>query len=47
MGVGLSISRTIIEDHGGRIWVEANPEGGAVFKILLPTVGAEELTDAG
>jgi two-component system sensor kinase FixL len=46
MGVGLSISRTIIEDHGGKIWVEPNPEGGTIFKILLPTVEDEELTDA-
>jgi two-component system sensor kinase FixL len=35
MGVGLSISRTIIESHGGRLWVEANPTGGAVFHLTL------------
>jgi two-component system sensor kinase FixL len=36
MGVGLSISRTIIEAHGGRIWAESNPEGGAVFRFTVP-----------
>jgi two-component system sensor kinase FixL len=35
MGVGLSISRTIIEAHGGRIWTEPNPGGGAVFKFTV------------
>jgi len=35
MGVGLSISRTIVESHGGQIWVEANPGGGALFKFTL------------
>lgn len=45
MGVGLSISRTIIEAHGGRIWVESNPGGGTVFKFTLPAVRAEDLTD--
>jgi len=45
MGVGLSISRTIIEAHGGKIWVEANPGGGAVFRFTLPSVGKEELYD--
>jgi two-component system sensor kinase FixL len=38
MGVGLSISRTIVEAHGGRIWVEANHGGGAVFRFTLQTV---------
>jgi len=43
MGVGLSISRTIIEAHGGRIWVEPNPEGGAIFRFTLRAVREEEL----
>jgi two-component system, LuxR family, sensor kinase FixL len=37
MGVGLSISRTIIESQGGRIWAENDPAGGAVFCFTLPT----------
>lgn len=45
MGVGLSISRTIIEAHGGRIWVEKNPGGGTRFCFTLPSVGEEELND--
>lgn len=36
MGVGLSICRTIIEAHGGQIWMTPNPEGGTIFKIQLP-----------
>ena len=43
MGVGLSISRTIIEGHGGRIWAEANPAGGTVFHFTLRTVSEEEI----
>jgi len=37
MGMGLSIARTIIEAHHGRIWAENNTSGGATFRILLPT----------
>jgi len=46
MGVGLSISRTIIEGHGGRIWVEDNPGGGTRFCFTLTAVGQQELYDA-
>ncbi|MCP3440514.1 sensor histidine kinase [Bradyrhizobium sp. CCGUVB14] len=38
MGIGLSIARTIVEAHGGRIWAENAPSGGAVFHISLPLV---------
>ncbi len=45
MGIGLSISRTIIEAHGGRIWAEPNPSGGTIFRFTLSSVQEEELTD--
>jgi two-component system sensor kinase FixL len=37
MGLGLSICRTIVEAHGGRIWAEANPTGGTVLRFTLAT----------
>ena len=41
MGIGLSISRSIIEAHEGKMWAESNPGGGAVFSFVLPLVNAE------
>jgi signal transduction histidine kinase len=39
-GMGLSICRSIIDAHEGRLWVEANEPRGAVFKFTLPAVEA-------
>ena len=35
-GLGLAIARGIVEAHGGRIWAEANPGGGTIFRFTLP-----------
>jgi signal transduction histidine kinase len=36
LGMGLSISRSIIEAHGGRLWAKANVPKGALFQFTLP-----------
>ena len=41
MGLGLSIVRSIVEAHGGRIWAENNSSGGACFRFALPVNGKE------
>jgi two-component system sensor kinase FixL len=41
MGVGLSISKTIIEAHGGRMWANANPGGGTIFHLTLKPATTE------
>jgi len=46
MGVGLSISRSIIEAHGGSITPRPNPGGGTIFSFTLPTVTEKEAGDA-
>ncbi len=40
MGMGLPISQTILKNHGGRIWAESVPEGGAVFLLQLPVASS-------
>jgi signal transduction histidine kinase len=41
LGMGLAISRSIIEAHGGRLWAEPNKGAGAIFKFTLPAAGEE------
>jgi two-component system, LuxR family, sensor kinase FixL len=40
LGVGLSISRAIVEAHGGRLWSTSNEGGGCVFLFTLPAAKA-------
>ncbi|MDO4231262.1 MAG: PAS domain S-box protein [Lautropia sp.] len=42
MGMGLNICRSIIESHGGRLWVEANEPRGCVFRFTLPAMQREQ-----
>ena len=42
MGLGLSICRTIVEAHGGKIWVDDRPGGGTVFRFTLRAAEIEE-----
>ena len=39
VGLGLAICRTIISAHGGKIWAENRPEGGAIIRFTLPAAG--------
>jgi two-component system sensor kinase FixL len=46
MGVGLSISKRIIEAHGGKMWAESNPGGGTVFRFTLQSAFEPGAADA-
>jgi signal transduction histidine kinase len=37
MGMGLSISRSIVSDHGGRLWIRENEGPGSIFQFTIPT----------
>ena len=39
IGMGLSISRSIVESHAGRLWAESRPQGGAAFQFTIPSGG--------
>lgn len=45
MGVGLSLSKTLVEAHGGRIWAEAGDNGGTTFRFTLRTAQRKEADD--
>jgi two-component system sensor kinase FixL len=46
MGVGLSISKRIIEAHGGEMWAEPNPGGGTIFCFTLQSAAEPGAVDA-
>jgi len=41
MGLGLTLCKSIIDAHGGRLWVESGPEGGASFHFTLPIISGD------
>jgi signal transduction histidine kinase len=47
LGIGLALSRSIAEAHGGRLWAENNPSGGATFSLTLPLSFRNEISAGG
>ncbi len=47
MGIGLAVSRSIVERHGGRLRFGPNPDGGTVFSFTLKAVSSDEDFDGG
>jgi signal transduction histidine kinase len=47
IGMGLSISRSIIESHRGRLWATANRPRGATFQFAIPVAGRDERPSGG